>query len=137
MSSPEEMKPSHSGGDRGGWDEEEVLAADDGSDMEGWEDDGWGDFGGNKTTPPAPSVPSSGADFFDTFQGGFSPKTKEKDYFSDFDSMATPSSKKEKSPPPLVSASLFGGEMKTGQESAGGWGDWGDDFGSTKPKVQK
>ena len=141
VSNPEEMVPSHGVGDKGGggWDEEEVLAADDGSDMEGWEDDGWGNFGGgSKHDPLAPPAPSSGADFFDTFQGGISSKTKERDYFTNFDSMTSPSSlsaKREKSPPPPVSAALFGGEIKTGNGSDG-WGDWGADFGSTKPQVR-
>ena len=137
----------------GGWDEE-VMAADDGSDMEGWGDDGWGDFEEKQKYPPlkqkqkslSPPPPSSGADFFDTFQSNVSSnKPKERDYFSDFGVMAAPSSsssaKREKSPPPPVSAALFGatgsGEKKVESESggSGGWGDWGSDFGSTKLQV--
>ena len=138
-----ESKGSRERETRGGWDvDEEVLAGDDGSDMEGWEDDGWGSFEDNKQTKqkppslsPPPTVPSSGADFFDTFQSGFSSKPKEKDYFADFGPAATLSSlsaKREKSPPPPVSASLFGGEKKA-ESSSDGWGDWGSDFDSVKP----
>ena len=144
-------------GGGGGWDEE-VMAADDGSDMEGWgEEDGWGDFeekhpSSSKQKQKSLSPPqSSGADFFDTFQGNLSSnKSKERDYFSDFGVMAAPSSssssssaKREKSPPPPVSASLFGstggGERKSESGSGGGsegWGDWGSsNFGTTKPQV--
>ena len=139
----------------GGWDEE-VMATDDGSDMEGWGDDGWGDFEEKeqkaskqkqKSLSPPPPPPPSGADFFDTFQGNLSSnKPKERDYFSDFGVMAAPSSssssaKREKSPPPPVSAALFGSTGGSGErkvESGSGsedWGDWGSDFGSTKPQV--
>ena len=143
---------SFDGGGGGGWDEE-MMAADDGSDMEGWGDDGWGDFEEKEQkaskqkqkslSPPPPS----GADFFDTFQGNLSSnKPKERDYFSDFGVMAAPSSssssaKREKSPPPPVSTALFGstggsGERKVESGSGSeGWGDWGSDFGLTKPQV--
>lgn len=124
------------------------MAADDGSDMEGWgDDDGWGEFEEKKRgqKPPPPPM-SSGADFFDTFQGNFSQsnKPKEKDYFSDFGVMAAPSSllaKREKSPPPLVSATLFGstgsGKKSDSGGASDGWGDWGSDSGSTKLQVRK
>lgn len=134
------------------------MAADDGSDMEGWGDDGWGDFEEKKQKPApskqkqkslSPPPPPSGADFFDTLQGNLSSnKPKERDYFSDFGVMASPSSsssslsaKREKSPPPPVSAALFGSTGGGGEKRSGsgggseGWGDWGSDFGSTKPKV--
>ena len=133
----------------GGWDEE-VMAADDGSDMEGWGDDGWGDFEEKKQKNPplkqkqkslSPPPLSSGADFFDTLQGNVSSnKPKEKDYFSDFGVMAASSSsssaKREKSPPPPVSAALFGSTGGVEKKVESGWGDWGSDFGSTKPQVR-
>lgn len=154
----DELEPFQSKGSResregskgrgGGWDEE-VLAGDDGSDMEGWEDDGWGDFGDKKQQQRQQQTPSSGADFFDTFHGSAPSKPRERDYFLDFDPVATSSSqsaKREKSPPP-VSADLFGsstreksppstgGAKKTGS-SSDDWGDWGSDFGSTKLQVR-
>jgi hypothetical protein len=141
------------GGGGGGWDEE-VMAADDGSDMEGWgEEDGWGDFeekhpSSKQKQKSLSPPPTSGADFFDTFQGNLSSnKPKERDYFSDFGVMAVPSSssslsaKREKSPPPPVSASLFGSTGGGKSESGGGggsegWGDWGSsDFGAKKSQV--
>ena len=49
------------------------MAADDGSDMEGWGNDGWGDFEEKKQQPLKQQKPSSsGTDFFDTFQGNLS-----------------------------------------------------------------
>ena len=128
---------SEKGGGKG-WVEEEVMADEDGSDMEGWEDDGWGNVDENKPQQSRQTLPSSGADFFDTFQGDTSSKPKEKDYFTDFGFTSVKSSisaKKEKTPPPLVSAALFGGGEKKTESSSDGWGNWGDDFSSAKPQV--
>ena len=128
-----------------GWEEEEVMADEDGSDMEGWEDDGWGSIDEKEQPQQNPSTvtppPSSGADFFDTFQHSISSKPKEKDYFADFgftDVKASTytSAKKEKTPPPLVSAALFGGGEKKTESRSDGWGDWGSDFSSAKPQVR-
>ena len=94
----------------------------------------------NKIFPlwlPRPAV--TGADFFDTFQGGVSSKPKEKDYFADFGFTGVKSStasKKEKTPPPLVSAALFGGGEKKTETASDGWGDWESDFNSPKPQVK-
>ena len=139
-----------------GWGSGEVEAKED-SDMEGWEDDGWGTFDIPDTKPSqhqkqqqhSPEK-SSGADFFDTFDTASSQRTKTKDFFDSYGiSNPRPSPlKKEKSPPPLTSASLFGGS-NTGSKvgtgiggvaasdtgDGGGWGDWSEDF-DMKPAMQ-
>ena len=111
--------------------------------MEGWEDDGWGNFDYRKqpqqAPPTAQAPPSSGGDFFDTFHGGLSSKPKEKDYFADFGSAGVSSSlsaRKERTPPPPVSAALFGSGEKKTVNTSDGWGEWDSDFGSTKPQVR-
>ena len=121
-------------------------------DMEGWEDDGWGTFDSTPQRDTATSNPaqemSSGADFFDNFGAGSnSDRTKTtatSDPFEEFGfSSGRSQVKKERTPPPLTSASLFGastGGMSASAErnvSSGGggdegWEDWGESFG-TKP----
>ena len=90
----------------------------EGSDMEGWEDDGWGTF---ETTSDQPI--SSGADFFENYKSNVSPTEKDKneDFFQSFGAPLTSGHKKmkEQSPPPPVSASLFEGDS-----------GWGSDFSS-------
>ena len=123
------------------------MAKEEDSDMEGWEDDGWGTFDSTPqqqqdlTRPPQQEI-SSGADFFDNFGGSSdSKRTKPKDPFEEFGfSSAKPSSKKDRTPPPMTSASLFGGGDSGSQAGArggtstsseggggGGGGGWGDD----------
>ena len=125
---------------------QEVEAQGD-SDMEGWDDDGWGDMNSEfQTKPPQQTVPSSGADFFDTFDSKISSTAKTKTGKTDdiFDSVQGPwsakSSKKEKTPPPPVSSSLFGGggdEAGEGGDTGDGWGDWNDDFKEPPKQVNR
>lgn len=124
---------------------EEVEAKGD-SDMEGWEDDGWGNFDAtprqdsvSATSKPAQQqqqhTTSSGADFFDSI--GNASRTKSKDLFEEFGYSGGQSSKasgKERTPPLLTSTSLFGGGNPAGGTATvskgdeGGWGDWNDDL---------
>lgn len=157
-----DSKEDQAGGDWGGGghgdDFGEVEAKGD-SDMEGWEDDGWGTF----DSPPAPTQPpaskkdkpvqelSSGADFFDNMKTSrSSERTQEsRDLFEDFGFSKPQSSRnaqKDRTPPPFTSASLFGGgdtgrksaeSVKSDKdEEAGGWGDWNSDFDDVKPSVK-
>ena len=117
-----------------------VEETGEGSDMEGWEDDGWGTFdaslGDDSQKKTNPSL-SSGADFFDTYQSGTSSsgvmESKNDDFFSNFGPTATFSTK-ERSPPPPVSSSYFG-EKETESKNEG-WGDWEDDFSTPVQQVQ-
>ena len=110
----------------------------EGSDMEEWEDDGWGVLESSVEPPRGrptktselrtAATVSSGADFFDTFQTTSRTKSKGDDFFESFGGTASGSkSRKERSPPP-VSPTLFGGKKKEEEEE--GWGDWGGDFSS-------
>lgn len=96
-------------------------------DMEEWEDDGWGTF---EVLDDNKSVPSSGADFFDTFESV--PKKKESEDL--FEQLGVGGGRRGKKPsPPPVSANLFGSSGAGGwkEEKAGNdWGDWGSDFSS-------
>ena len=121
------------GGGKGGGGEGEG-----GGEDEEWEDDGWGSI-------EAPPSPSSGADFFDTFEGSVGRKDRMDDPFERL-GMGTnrrDANKHQPSPPP-VAASLFsgggGGEGGAGggneaAEEEPGWEDWGSDFSSKEPKV--
>lgn len=111
---------------------------EEGSDLEGWEDDGWDTFETpSMTTSSEKDKPalSSGADFFDTFQGSVSTnRNKNEDFFESFGASSTAGRgrrEKERSPPPPVAASLFGVEKTEEKSDDGGWGDWGDDFFSS------
>ncbi len=110
---------------------------DEGGDMEGWEDDGWGamDDTGDQGA-------NSGADFFDTFHSSAAsttrPKAKNEDFFETFSTAATSTSSgsRERSPPPPVSSDLFGGggyKSGGGVAEESGWGDWGSEFVSEAP----
>ena len=137
------------GWENGGGEEGEVEAKED-SDMEGWEDDGWGTF----DSPPAPAdTPpqevSSGADFFDNIQTSSSKRTQPRDPFEDFGfskAQSSKSSQRDRTSPQFTSASLFGGGDMGGKtagggvaadkdEGEGGWGDWNSDF-DLKPTVK-
>ena len=114
--------------------------------MEGWEDDGWGAFDSSqnnkKETKSERAALSSGGDFFDTFEtkspssnrtsNTSTAQPKGGDFFEAFQSpWSTKSEKKEKTPPPLVSASLFAGGGVSGDGGSGdGWGDWDEDLPS-------
>ena len=124
----------------------------EGSDTEAWEDDGWGTF-----DAPSDQTVSSGADFFDTFQGSVATtKSKSEDFFESLGvSSFTTSRGKERSPPPPVSVDLFGGtsgsrgkersppppvpaDLFGGESESSGWGDWGEEFPSRPtPKVSQ
>ena len=125
----------------------DVEAKED-SDMEGWDDDEWGDIESSNTTQ---TVPSSGADFFDAFDSKPSnakPKTEQSGDF--FDNVpghwSAKNTRTEKTPPPPVSASLFSGKGGAsvgagggdGWDSGGGgdgWGDWNEDFKEPQKQV--
>ncbi len=119
---------------------DEIEAKGD-SDMEGWEDDGWGDINPTPRQESAVSAPkpraketSGGADFFDSLGVGNTQKTKSKDPFENYgysDPRPAKPSRKENTPPPLTSASLFGGSglaSNSGGVAGDGWGDWSEDF---------
>ena len=127
--------------------EEEEVEAQGDSDMEGWEDDGWGNFDPIPRQDPVSSKPpqqqiSSGADFFDSVGSrNTSSKTKPKDLFEDFGYPSAPHSGKERTPPVLTSASLFGVDKPAAggvvdSADGGGWGDWDKDF-VDKPVASK
>lgn len=125
------------------------MEVKDDSDMEGWEDDGWGDFDPIPRQDPVsaakpPQQMSSGADFFDSIGTRKSTRTKAKDLFEDFgypDNQSAKSSGREHTPPLLTSASLFGSSKPAGgsvadKDDEGGWGDWDEDF-DVKPAASK
>lgn len=139
----------------GGWEGGGDVMAKDDSDMEGWEDDGWGTFDStpqqdiaSPKSQPQPQKISSGKDFFDSLGASDSKRTKPKDPFEEFGlSSARSPAKKEQTPPLLTSASLFGNDRggksaaadkhvsktaEVGADDNGGWGDWDDSF-DTKP----
>ena len=145
------------------------MFAKNDSDMEGWEDDGWGTFDSTpqEVAPPKSSQQQqqqlgSGADFFDSFGASGSTRTeatKARDPFEEFGlstSAQGRAGKKDRTPPPLTSASLFGGSTSSKKPAAtesnmrvsnmhvsvapevetGGWGDWDENFGTEPaPKV--
>ena len=116
-----------------GWEDNagEVVAKDD-SDMEGWEEDGWGTFNSTSSThdpshDPLPNMKSSqqswetlssGADFFDNFSTTNKPSSSlqvtEKTGEFSWSTFGPQAAEKAKSPP-LISSSLFG---DTGNTSA-------------------
>ena len=149
-------KDEQAGGGGGGGGGDEGEGKED-SDMEGWEDDGWGTF--DNSAPPAPppqqsKAPqeiSSGADFFDSIEtSSSSQRTQAKDPFEDFGFAKAQSSRnaqKDHAPTRLTSASLFGDKdtssksggggvaASNGDSGGGGWGDWSSDF-DMKPTVK-
>ena len=111
-----------------------------GGEGEEWKDDGWGTF---EALEESKSIPSSGADFFDTFNETSQKKRAEKeDLFEKFGVGQTGGRERHKASPPPVSSSLFGGHGSGGGEGGGGgdardegggdWGDWSNDFSSPK-----
>ena len=117
-------------------------------DTEEWEDDGWGTF--EEQDESKDTIPSSGADFFDTLEVNVQKKKANEDIFERLGvGVGGGGGKGEKRPsPPPVSANLFGsstgGEGREGgsgggrgkvDEEAGDWGDWGTSFTSTQAQV--
>ena len=106
----------------------------EGGGMGEWEDDGWDTF--EPLEEESKSVPSSGADFFDTFDTKSPPGKKtgeeEEDLFERLGvgvgGRGGRGAAKKASPPP-VSSSLFGGGGGggRGEDGGGDWGDWGSD----------
>ncbi len=120
----------------------------DGSDMEGWEDDGWGTFDtpshskDHSKTPAATTKPthslSSGADFFDNITTNTSSAEKTKDAFDLWPSGTGQHSHKAKVSSNLPSASSLFQSVPASNESDrksepahgvadDGWGDWSED----------
>ena len=111
-----------------------------------WEDDGWESFEPLEDTK---SVPSSGADFFDTFET--QKKTdKDEDLFEHLGVGMGGGGRggggggskvgKKESPPPVSSTLFGGGGSSTGEgesEGGGDWGDWGGDFSSKQVRLYR
>ncbi len=113
--------------------------------MEGWEDDGWGAFDAPPPLPPSSDTNagttaahstreaiSGGADFFDNIPAQ-SQRTKPppSDPFESFGLSGTEhgrGSTRDRTPPVLTSASLFGGggSGDTKAKSGGGGDGWGE-----------
>lgn len=118
---------------------------------EEWEDDGWGTFEPleeEEEERDSKNIPSSGADFFDTFETVTTSKKKMAAEDSDlFERLGVgvggrggrgKSGATKKTIPPPVSSSLFDGSREGGVDDGdSGWDDWGSDYTTQQVSQRK